>query len=121
MSDKYKEMAESFLKCCKTFFYPGPLVSDVALIADAMRFCAAKLEAERRKDKCEWEVSVRGPGSTKNERGTGCGCLAFYRSGFNYCPYCGRLIVEKESVIAPTSAGGTTKSIAVTPDEEAPK
>jgi hypothetical protein len=146
MSDKYKEMAESFLKCCK-FFYPGALpgdlvrqrgwtclygdsVSPVRLVADAMRFCAAKLEEERSKETCEncvyagIEYGLDGDEIDceirvcLNANSTMCGKDV---SEDCCCSKWSRLIVEKESVIAPTSAGGTTKSVAVTPDEGAPK
>ena len=97
MSDKYKEMAERFLACCKTFFYPGPLVSDVALIADAMRYCAAKLEEEREKETCETCFQHKSCGIEQ----------MIHFKGF-FVPdqpfWCNRhRRVEKESVIAPTS------------------
>ena len=105
MSDKYKEMAERFLACCKTFFYPGPLVSDVALIADAMRYCAAKLEEEREKESRKDHAALR---KLRALEAAGVDCWEGYEAAMSNM---------NESVIAPTSAGGTTKSIAVTPDE----
>jgi len=125
MSDKYEEWAQErieskFGKCHnkdeRAMVYRIALISGLA--AD-YRWYAAKLEEEREQETCEclWSKQTASP-------------------NWDYCPQCARpmreyrllpdsimwvdgemIAVNKQSVIAPTSAGGTTKSVAVTPDE----
>ena len=119
MSDKYEKMAREWadIDVPQLCNYPG--VKDTMIEFHARAFCwlVAKLEAERAKETCEtcvradscaWRLCLFDV-LTKAD----CG----HSDRHFGCIHWSRRIVENESVIAPTSAGGTTKSVAVTPDE----
>ena len=124
MSDKYEEWARTCYQRNKAMFHSlAPIRGDGwrIILELAFTYCAAKLEEEREKETCEncvyaiiqrftdhIEMLCHNPKSTMHNLDISEDCR---------CSKWSRRIVEKQSVIAPTSAGGTTKSIAVTPDE----
>jgi len=120
MSDKYEEWARTCYQRNKAMFHSlAPIRGDGwrFILELAFTYCAAKLEAERAKETCEtcvradscaWRLCLFDV-LTKAD----CG----HSDRHFGCIHWSRRIVENESVIAPTSAGGTTKSVAVTPDE----
>ena len=97
MSDKYDKWAESYVRE-NGWFNDDWMVTGCRYVADAMRLCAAKLEKERRKDKCEW-VGEYDDGVLLSFK-TGCGQWMHFADGADiyhdtFCPHCGRRIVEK--------------------------
>ena len=121
MSDKYDEWAREYLTNSDTrvnaalWKVCNALVD--SLMLDFARFVAAKLEEET----CEWGRTEENIGTDRwHEYRTACGVTTDCIHD-KYCTFCGRRLIEREYIIAPTSAGGTTKSVAVTPDEGSSK
>ena len=97
MSDKYDEWAESYVRE-NGWFNDNWMVTGCRYVSDAMRFCAAKLEAEREKETCVWILLriIRPIGGLKPCKVYMPGCGANWEGEWQgaYCPHCGRRIVE---------------------------